>query len=74
MSAQEVQATFPQLVKLAPFDIGTDFSDEQNPRQFSKSGENYLTLDYNRLVPVLVQAIKEQQAKIEELESRINNS
>jgi hypothetical protein len=73
LSAQEVQATFPQLVKLAPFDIGTDFSDEQNPRQFSKSGENYLTLDYNRLVPVLVQAIKEQQAKIEELESRINN-
>jgi hypothetical protein len=26
------------------------------------------------LIPVLVQAIKEQQAKIEELESRINNS
>jgi hypothetical protein len=74
LSAQEVQASYPQLVKLAPFDTESDFSDEGNPRQYSKSGENYLTLDYKRLIPVLVQAIKEQQAKIEELESRINNS
>jgi hypothetical protein len=74
LSAQEVQASYPQLVKLAPFDTESDFSDEGNPRQYSKSGENYLTLDYKRLIPVLVQAIKEQQAKIEELENRINNS
>jgi hypothetical protein len=74
LSAQEVQASYPQLVKLAPFDTESDFSDEGNPRQYSKSGENYLTLDYKRLIPVLVQAIKEQQAKIEELERSINNS
>ena len=74
LSAQEVQQFYPELVELAPFDVQNDFSDETNPRRVSKSGENYLTLNYTRLVPVLVQAIKEQQAKIEELENRINNS
>ena len=74
LSAQEVQQYYPELVDLAPFDVQSDFSDETNPRTISKSGENYLTLNYTRLVPVLVQAIKEQQAKIEELENRINNS
>ena len=74
LSAQEVQQYYPELVELAPFDVQNDFSDETNPRRVSKSGENYLTLNYTRLVPVLVQAIKEQQAKIEELERRINNS
>jgi hypothetical protein len=74
LSAQEVEAFYPELVELAPFDVENDFSDETNPRRISKSGENYLTLNYTRLVPILVQAIKEQQAKIEELENRINNS
>ncbi len=74
LSAQEVEAFYPELVELAPFDVENDFSDETNPRRVSKSGENYLTLNYTRLVPILVQAIKEQQAKIEELENRINNS
>jgi hypothetical protein len=69
LSAQEIQATFPQLVTLAPFDVDTDFSDEQNPRQFSKSGENYLTLKYDRLVPVLVQAIKELEARLAQVEN-----
>jgi len=74
LSAQEVETFYPELVELAPFDVENDFSDETNPRRVSKSGENYLTLNYTRLIPVLVQAIKEQQAKIEELENRINNS
>jgi hypothetical protein len=74
LSAQEVEEFYPELVELAPFDSENDFSDPTNPRRYSKSGENYLTLNYARIVPVLVQAIKEQQAKIEELENRINNS
>jgi len=61
LSAQEVQNVFPDIVSLAPFDMKDNTMDE------SKSGENYLTIDYSKLVPVLVEAIKELKAEIEEL-------
>ncbi len=48
------------MIELAPFDRNQDGT--------SKSGENYLTVKYDRLIPVLIQAIKEQQEKIEQLE------
>jgi hypothetical protein len=72
LSAQEVQRVFPNIVSLAPFDrkvylpnkTKTDTSPE------SKSGENYLTIDYSKLVPVLVEAIKELKAEIEELKKK----
>ena len=57
--AQEVQRVMPEVVTLAPFDI-----DENNE---SKSKENYLTVSYERLVPVLIQAIKELKKEVEEL-------
>jgi len=69
LSAQEVQRSFPELVELAPFDTEHDNSDPMNPRRYSKSGEEYLTLNYHRLVPVLVQAIKELEARVAQLES-----
>ena len=55
LSAQEVKAVMPELTCLAPFDI------ERTPTGeiISKSGNNYLTVNYERLVPVLVEAIKE---------------
>ena len=55
--AQEVQKVLPQIVSPAPFDI-----DEQGN---SKSGKNYLTVDYARLIPLIVETIKEQQREIE---------
>jgi len=61
--AQEVEAILPNVIRPAPFDVGTD--------GLSKSGENYLTLQYERVIPLLVQAIKEQQTQIELLEARI---
>ena len=61
LSAQEVQNVFPDIVSLAPFDMKENTMDE------SKSGENYLTIDYSKIVPVLVEAIKELKAEIEEL-------
>jgi len=70
VSAQEVQAILPEAVSLAPFDMHT----EEDGTIVSKSGETYLTVDYSRLVPLLIEAIKEQQRKINELEKRINNS
>jgi hypothetical protein len=67
--AQEIQAVLPQAVAPAPFDWQWDEELQQNA---SKSGENYLTVRYERIVPLLIEAIKEQQARINKLEERIN--
>ena len=64
LSAQEVKEVVPEAVNLAPFDMEMD--NEGNVT--SKSGENYLTVDYAKLVPLLIEAIKEQQKQIEELQ------
>jgi hypothetical protein len=58
VSAQEVKKVQPEAVKLAPFD--TDISG-------SISGENYLTVQYEKLVPLLIESIKELKKEIEEL-------
>lgn len=60
VSAQEVAAVMPHVVTLAPFDIG--------PGGQSASGKNYMTVRYERLVPLLIEAIKELSAKVEALE------
>jgi hypothetical protein len=76
LSAQDVQKVVPEAVHLAPFDMKTV---EETGEIISKSGENYLTVDYAKLVPLLVEAIKEQnkevvdlRAKVERLESLIS--
>ena len=47
--AQEVQEVFPEVVQQAPFDYAAD----ENGNLISKSGENYLTVKYEKLVPLL---------------------
>ncbi len=61
--AQEVEAVLPHVVKAAPFDIGDN--------GISKTGEHYKTLQYDRIVPLLVEAIKEQQVQISQLTDRV---
>jgi hypothetical protein len=61
--AQQVQAVLPQAVKPAPFDLDTDGS--------SISGKDYLTVQYEKLAPLFIEAIKEQQAQIELLKAEI---
>jgi hypothetical protein len=70
LSAQEVQRILPEIVHLAPFD--TDIDSETKEIKGSKSGENYLTIDYDKLVPLLVEAIKEQQTIIETQNNEIS--
>jgi hypothetical protein len=60
--AQEVEAVLPEIVKPAPFDL-----DENNN---SKSGENYKTVQYEKLVPLLIEAIKELKAEIDALKGK----
>ena len=67
--AQEVEKVLPQIVVPAPFDIGYD----EEGNNYSISGENYKTVDYNKLIPLLIEAIKEQQEIIANLQSRITN-
>ena len=68
--AQEIQAVLPQAVAPAPFDWQWD---EEQEKHASKSGENYLTVRYERIVPLLIEAIKEQQTHINKLEDKINS-
>jgi hypothetical protein len=67
--AQEIEEVLPQVVAPAPFDIEYDEVDRSIIT--SKSGENYKTVQYERVVPLLIQAIKEQQAQIEALQAKI---
>jgi hypothetical protein len=64
LSAQEIQKYYPELVTLAPFDSAYD---SETNKIISKSGENYLTLKYERLVPVLLQGIKELNMHVENI-------
>jgi FtsZ-binding cell division protein ZapB len=39
----------------------------------SRTGENYLTVQYERLIPLIVETIKTQQIEIEQLREKLNN-
>jgi hypothetical protein len=67
--AQQVKNVLPQIVVPAPFDIA-----KSEEGEYSKSGENYLTVHYDKLIPLMIEAIKEQQKKIEELERKLNGN
>jgi hypothetical protein len=65
--AQEIQKVLPEVIKAAPFDT----IQEDGSIGPSLSGENYLTVQYDKIVPLLIEAIKEQQKQIEELKAKI---
>jgi hypothetical protein len=67
LSAQEVQRVLPEVVKIAPFDSVRNTEGSI----VSKSGENYLTMSYERLSPVFVEAIKELEKKNIELKQEV---
>ena len=61
--AQDVEKVLPEAVALAPFDRDSNGN--------GKSGEDYLTVKYEKIVPLLIEAIKEQQNEIDELKEMV---
>jgi len=43
------------------------------PEAVMTDSEGLKSVDYTRLIPLLIEAIKEQQKQIDELKSQINN-
>lgn len=60
--AQDVKKVLPEAVKPAPFDL-IIFEDVE----MSRSGENYMTVQYEKLVPLLIEAIKELNNEVQKL-------
>lgn len=61
--AKEVLEVLPEAVKPAPFDTEYD----ENGNAISKSGQNYKTVQYERIVPLLIEAIRELNKEIQDL-------
>ena len=59
----------PETVSLAPIDMHTN----EDGTIVSKTGEDYMTVDYSKLVPLLIESVKEQQRHINRLEKRIKS-
>ncbi len=61
--ADEVETILPEAVTLAPFDI--------DENQCSISGENYKTIKYEKIVPLLIQSIKELDIRLSNLDKNL---
>ena len=58
--AQQVKKHFPEIIRQAPFDADGD-------KGASLTGENYITVQYEKLVAILIEAIKELNDKVNKL-------
>ena len=67
MIAQEIQKVIPQAVAHAPFDV-----DVVEGIEVSRSGENYLTVLPDKIIPVLIQAIKQLDERLTAIEDKLN--
>jgi hypothetical protein len=75
--AQDVEQIMPELVRTvnAPPPMDPPKKDEKgniiDQKMGSKPGETFKSVNYIELIPVLVEAIKEQQKEIEELKAQL---
>jgi hypothetical protein len=68
LSAQDVQKVLPEIVGISPLD-----TIEKDGKLISKTGENYLSIKYDRLVPILIENIKELQSIINQQSKQITS-
>jgi hypothetical protein len=68
LSAQQVKDVQPEVVRIAPFDSETVDGIER-----SKTGQYFVTLQYDRLVPLLIEAIKEERKGRATLEESVRS-
>ena len=64
--AQDFIGIMPEVLERAPFDMLTAGTND------SKSGKDYMTVKYERIVPLLIEAIKELSGRLELAERRLN--
>lgn len=68
--AQEVRKVLPEIVRDKNLD--TNACAEVNPNEDQKDeSEQFVVMDYTRIIPILTKAIQEQQLMIEELQNRL---
>jgi len=67
VSAQQVQEILPEAVTLAPFDTRKN----EDGTIESISGEDYLTVKYEKMVPLLIESIKELKGIVETQQTTI---
>jgi hypothetical protein len=60
--AQEVEEVIPEIVREKEFKVG----------EFTDNKQTFKTVDYDKMVGVLIEAIKEQQQQINELKEKLN--
>jgi hypothetical protein len=65
ISAQQVRKVQPEVVRIAPFDADGEGS---------KSGQEYITVQYERLVPLLIEALKEERKAREALDESLRTT
>lgn len=68
LSAQEVQRIFPEVVRLSPYDTSSGIYGDTR----SKTGHDFLTVKYERLVPVLISALNELHEEVKSLKLQMH--
>lgn len=63
--AQDAKRVAPQVIGPAPFD-----TDKVTKK--SISGENYMTVQYDKLIALVIEAVKELDTKVDALDAKIN--
>lgn len=69
--AQEVHAILPEVIAPAPFDIGIRNLPNGTIEEYSVSGKEYMTVYYEKIVPLLIEAIKELSIQVDKLSGQV---
>ena len=70
--AQELEEVIPQAVTRAPFDNEDNEKIYLSGNRIDGETEPYKTIKMDKVVPLLIEAVKDQQKQIEELKELLN--